>query len=315
MPSHERRKLVVPLRIWNRRIGTVERRRLRVPLGGVASVGPYALLLRLLRIVLTGHSPQSFCRLNKVERRRHPQLSRGARLAIVGECHERGFDDLSLGPAPNSSSFRTNYADRRQRWRPGAAGRIGVKWDQPHSIADPRRKGCATAPDGHVSQLAHVARTGWTPGRARRRRRRSALPSEWRSKQQAFPASAGMSSCGVRSGGKALSGPVEAVVEVRRGSGRASPRPRGRGWSPRPRCGRRRASGWSTPTGLTSRSSSARRSFACSARGSRRSRRGTACRRRRSRTGPVRRDGAGERALLVAEQLALQQLVGGSRRS
>ena len=91
-------------------------------------------------------------------------------------------------------------------------------------------------------------------------------------------------------------------------------RPRGRGWSPRRRA-RRRGASRSRRRGATSRSSSTRRSFACSVeRRARRSRRGRACRRRRARSRPARsRSRAGERAALVAEELALERASAGRR--
>ena len=67
------------------------------------------------------------------------------------------------------------------------------------------------------------------------------------------------------------------------------------------------------PTGSTSRSWSTRSSFACSETACPRSRRGTRCRRAAARTAPPALDRAGERALLVAEQLALEQGLGQRR--
>ena len=96
----------------------------------------------------------------------------------------------------------------------------------------------------------------------------------------------------------------------RRGSGRRSPPRAGRGWWRRSRA-RRPAGTCCCPRGGSPGVSSTRSSLGWSSRAARRSRRGRWCRRGPARRRPTRRlSGAGEGALLVAEQLALQQVGG-----
>ena len=86
--------------------------------------------------------------------------------------------------------------------------------------------------------------------------------------------------------------------------------PRAAGWSPRP-AHVDRARG--RPTGVTLALLDDAQELGLDGGRSRRPRRGTACRRARPRTRPAVAVGAGERALHVAEELALDQLPGKRR--